>query len=142
MNIQYLLAISVRLFHTPYDHSLSTNNNPIHRLTILINTAHIGWTSMLQSFMKSMIKMKPKNCWEMEDPNWDYRVLLSVNNRNVFCFIIYSIIRKKGYALWCQRCKYTYIDRIEKILSNTKRSNSLYNTIIHKNQLWNWMDIW
>ena len=83
-------AYSVCLFQTPYHHSLVIDLGSNHRLTLFHHfiTTQIGLVSMFQSFVWSMLRMKIRNLWEIEDPNWYNRVWFNVQNRNVLYLII------------------------------------------------------
>ena len=83
-------AYSVCLFQTPYHHSLVIDLGSNHRLTRFHHfiTTQIGLASMFQSFVWSMLRMKIRNLWEIEDPNWTNRVWFNVQNRNVLYLII------------------------------------------------------
>ena len=83
-------AYSVSLFQTPYHHSLVIDLGSNHRLTRFhhFTTTQIGLASMFQSFVWSMLRMKIRNLWEIEDPNWTNRVWFNVQNRNVLYLII------------------------------------------------------
>ena len=83
-------AYSVCLFQTPYHHSLVIDLGSNHRLTLFHHfiTTQIGLASMFQSFVWSMLRMKIRNLWEIENPNWTNWVWFNVQNRNVLFLII------------------------------------------------------
>ena len=86
LDIQCLLC----LFRTPHHHSLVIDLGSYHRLTHFHHflTTQIGLAGMFQSFVWSMLRMKIRNLWEIEDPNWTNRVWFNVQNRNVLYLII------------------------------------------------------
>ena len=61
-----------------------------HRLTLFHHfiTTQIGLASMFQSFVWSMLRMKIRNLWEIEDINWENRVWFNVQNRIVLYLVI------------------------------------------------------
>ena len=76
MIIEYSMLTLYILFQTPYLHSLVIDLGSNHRLTRFHHfiTTQIGLASMFQSFVWSMLRMKIRNLWEIEDPNWNNRV--------------------------------------------------------------------
>ena len=88
-----MLTFSLCLFvcsKIPHHHSLVIDLGSNHRLTLFhhLNTTQFGLASMFQSFVWSMLRMKIRNLWEMEEPNGDNRVWFNVQNRNVLYLII------------------------------------------------------
>ena len=62
-----------------------------HPLTRFHHQTQIGLASMFQSFVWSMLRMKIRKLWEIEDPNCENRVWFNVQNRNVLYLIILYI---------------------------------------------------
>ena len=94
-------AYFVCFFQTPYHHSLVidlVSNHPLTRFHHFITT-QIGLASMFQSFVASMLRMKIRNLWEIEDPNWYNRVWFNVQNRNVLYLIILKIVNQNNNLL-------------------------------------------
>ena len=74
------------------------SNHPLTRFHHFITT-QIGLASMFQSFVASMLRMKIRNLWEIEDRNWYNRVRFNVQNRNVLYLIILKIVNQNNNLL-------------------------------------------
>ena len=94
-----------------------------YRLTLCHHfiTTQIGLTRMFQSFMLSILRMKIRNLWEIEDLNWVNRVWFNVQNRIVLYLIILSIGND-----WMKSIKWMNWIVVDSLIK------SLYWTIIYR----------